>query len=202
MKKFIKKVGELFYKTIPYILISIGFYHFILIGAYSLNGRFDEASTALVFAFLHFFLTAFVVVERQSREIIKIMREHIEFLTNFVVDVLDVATEYKTFEKKFERKLSDPDYKRVAWTRLWWGGCVSTIWLGLDHGFGNSKSMIFGSMLFGGEDNNSLQRYSTEHEALKGHKEMVKEYNGLRYGVSQVYYKIKQKLINLFKQES
>lgn len=104
--------------------------------------------------------------------------------------------------KKIERKLSDPDYKRVARTRLWWGGCVSTIWLGLDHGFGNSKPMIFESMLFGGEDNNSLQRYSTEHEALKGHKEMVKEYNGLRYGVSQVYYKIKQKLINLFKQES
>lgn len=43
----------------------------------------------------------------------------------------------------------DFKYKRVKATWLWWGGWVSTVWLGLDHSFGMSgPPLIFESMAF------------------------------------------------------
>lgn len=62
---------------------------------------------------------------------------------------------------------------------------VSTIWLGIDHSFFNSeKPLIFETMIFKIKDGNiewdnaSLdyyqKRYSTEEQALEGHKEAIK----------------------------
>lgn len=59
---------------------------------------------------------------------------------------------------------------------------VSTVWLGVDHGFSRGKPIIFETMVFAGEDWESggevldCQRYSTEAEAREGHAEMVKRY--------------------------
>ena len=49
---------------------------------------------------------------------------------------------------------------------------VSTVWLGLDHGFGDGPPLIFETLVFGGVLADEMYRYSTEEQALKGHAEM------------------------------
>ena len=56
---------------------------------------------------------------------------------------------------------------------------VSTVWLGMDHGFGfgrdadEYKPVIFETMIFGGKYSDWQRRYCTEWEAIKGHAEAV-----------------------------
>lgn len=60
---------------------------------------------------------------------------------------------------------------------------VSTIWLGIDHNFynifhGHGKPLIFETMIFSDNekyDDIYQERYSTEEEALEGHKKAIKE---------------------------
>jgi hypothetical protein len=48
---------------------------------------------------------------------------------------------------------------------------VSTVFLGLDHRFGDSgPPLIFETMIFGGEHDQYQERYSTWEEAEAGHK--------------------------------
>jgi len=61
------------------------------------------------------------------------------------------------------------------------GGCwVSTVWLGLDHGFGGGLPLIFESMVFGPDDMVDLdcRRYATKEQALQGHDELVTLWTG------------------------
>lgn len=75
-------------------------------------------------------------------------------------------------------RLSEQDnYKRVAQVQIgdYW---VSTVWLGLDHSFGDGPPLIFETMVFDRSDNDEsdvwCERYSTESEALEGHDSVVK----------------------------
>jgi hypothetical protein len=84
---------------------------------------------------------------------------------------------------------SDPVYKRVAENYvgpLW----VSTVWLGLDHGWGDGPPVIFETMVFKTEgadninwDEDICERYSTEEEALAGHERIVAS---LQYVIEEV----------------
>lgn len=57
-------------------------------------------------------------------------------------------------------------------------GYVSTVWMGLDHSFGDGPPLIFETMYFGKNDEGEDQeRYSTEEEAMAGHERMVKKYS-------------------------
>lgn len=48
---------------------------------------------------------------------------------------------------------------------------VSTVWLGLDHQHTpGGPPLIFETMVFGGENDDYCRRYSTEAEAIAGHK--------------------------------
>ena len=72
----------------------------------------------------------------------------------------------------------DKDYKRVALTEFAHLGVevrVSTVWLGLDHNFGDDPPLIFETMIFGGSLDEDQKRYSTEAEALAGHEAMVQK---------------------------
>jgi hypothetical protein len=52
---------------------------------------------------------------------------------------------------------------------------VSTVWLGIDHGFGFSEHpIIFETMIFGGLYDEYQLRYNTEEQALAGHEMIVK----------------------------
>ena len=72
---------------------------------------------------------------------------------------------------------NDREYKVVKQTRLWWGGLVSTVWLGLDHnhGFGGEKA-IFETMLFSRWDSLDCFRYSSLELAETGHEAVVRHY--------------------------
>ncbi len=71
------------------------------------------------------------------------------------------------------------DLKRVAETTLPNGRWVSTVWLGLNHSFGNGPPLIFETMVFPSREKLSEEdcdRYSTEAEALAGHAAMVEKW--------------------------
>lgn len=46
---------------------------------------------------------------------------------------------------------------------------VSTVFLGLDHSFGDGPPLLWETMIFGGEHDQYQERYSTKAEALAGH---------------------------------
>ena len=78
----------------------------------------------------------------------------------------------------------DMDYRRICWTAISDEIHVSTVWLGLDHAFGDGPPMIFETMVFetkftsdgmaiGPREELLSARYSTEAEARAGHERMV-----------------------------
>jgi hypothetical protein len=46
---------------------------------------------------------------------------------------------------------------------------VSTVFLGLNHRFGEGEPLLFETMIFGGKEDGWRKRYSTWDEAVKGH---------------------------------
>lgn len=74
------------------------------------------------------------------------------------------------------KKLEEHDYKRVDESILDDGTWISTVWLGLNHQYGDGPPLIFETMVFPSKDNldeQDMERYSTLEEAKKGHEEMV-----------------------------
>jgi hypothetical protein len=72
-----------------------------------------------------------------------------------------------------ESLLGDLEYKRVGIDYV--GDVrVSTVWLGIDHGFGREgPPIIFETMVFGGDHDQDCDRYCTEEQALAGHRRVV-----------------------------
>ena len=52
---------------------------------------------------------------------------------------------------------------------------VSTVFLGIDHQFGEGEPLLFETMVFGGQYDNYTRRYSTKEAAEKGHAEIVEK---------------------------
>lgn len=52
---------------------------------------------------------------------------------------------------------------------------ISTVFLGLDHQYGEGKPLVFETMIFGGELDEEMDRYSTWEEAEAGHKAMIEK---------------------------
>lgn len=50
---------------------------------------------------------------------------------------------------------------------------VSTVWLGIDHQYGDGPPLIFETMVFDGPLDQECERYSTEEQAKAGHEAMV-----------------------------
>jgi len=68
----------------------------------------------------------------------------------------------------------------LIFTTLPNGRWVSTVWLGLDHCFGDGPPVIFETMVFTTKeslDDLDCKRYSTEAEALAGHAKMVEKWS-------------------------
>lgn len=58
---------------------------------------------------------------------------------------------------------------------------VSTVFLGLDHGFGDGPPLLFETMVFVGDDTPDMDRYSTKEEAIEGHFKFVEAWRGKAY---------------------
>jgi len=61
----------------------------------------------------------------------------------------------------------------IVKTKLPSGTEVSTVWLGLNHNWGDGPPLIFETMVFGGRLDQEQRRYSSEEEAKIGHEETV-----------------------------
>jgi len=73
-------------------------------------------------------------------------------------------------------KMGDEMYKRVALDTFADGTFVSTVWLGLDHGYGTTRPILWETMIFGpwvGEDEEYQWRYSSEMRARDAHRKIV-----------------------------
>jgi hypothetical protein len=57
---------------------------------------------------------------------------------------------------------------------------VSTVFLALDHSFGEGPPLLYETLVFGGPMAEEMERYSTRQEAEAGHKEMLAKVKGLR----------------------
>lgn len=49
---------------------------------------------------------------------------------------------------------------------------ISTVFLGIDHQFGDGPPLLFETMVFGGELDEEQDRYATREEAVTGHLAM------------------------------
>jgi len=63
--------------------------------------------------------------------------------------------------------------RRVAETVLPDGVRVSTVFLGLDHNYGDGEPILFETMIFGGGHNHYQERYTSWEKAEEGHKQAV-----------------------------
>lgn len=52
---------------------------------------------------------------------------------------------------------------------------VSTVFLGLDHQYGDGPPLIFETMVFGGSCDEATYRYSTWDQAVEGHDKAVRK---------------------------
>lgn len=104
--------------------------------------------------------------------------------------------------EEVEVKLRDMKYKRVAYTWIPFGK-VSTVWLGLDHGYlpRPNAPIIFETMVFPstGYTDLYMDRYSTEKEAWRGHWKAVlisllpiPTYNRIVYCIRDIADRIKK----------
>lgn len=78
---------------------------------------------------------------------------------------------------KWAAWLEDAD-RSVGKTEISKDVSVSTVFLGLDHQFGEGPPLIFETMVFGGPLDQYEERYSTWEEAEAGHKRWVEKAKG------------------------
>jgi len=77
---------------------------------------------------------------------------------------------YEEWLEKFET----PGYQHIAKTELDGGVMVSTIWLGMNHQYNEGgPPIIFETIIFEGEHDQEMWRYSTFEEALADHHRIV-----------------------------
>lgn len=73
----------------------------------------------------------------------------------------DDLLEFAAFFEVKENRILEQTYIRDVF--------VSTVFLGIDHGYRNYEPVLFETMVFGGENDGHQERYKTYDQALKGH---------------------------------
>ncbi len=88
-------------------------------------------------------------------------------MSNYILDGKNVVEcndlmEWASWYQTAERRVAKTEGNDVR---------VSTVFLGIDHSFGDGPPELFETMIFGGEHDDDQRRYSTWDEAEKGHLE-------------------------------
>lgn len=86
-----------------------------------------------------------------------------------------VPTDLMTWARWFESAREDRVVAKTDVNHV----CVSTVFLGLDHAFGEGPPQLFETLVFGGPLADEMERYSTWDEAEAGHKAMVARVEGV-----------------------
>jgi len=78
------------------------------------------------------------------------------------------------------RLFSDTSGRIIGRTELPGGVHISTVWIGIDHSFGQGPPLIFESMVFGPDSSRDLDcmRYATREQAEEGHSVLVTRWTG------------------------
>lgn len=77
-------------------------------------------------------------------------------------------------DTELDALLRDRHYRRVGLDSV--GEVkVSTVWLGVNYNWGDGAPIIFESMIFGGDRNGDMVRYSTLEQAEAGHRAILAE---------------------------
>jgi hypothetical protein len=69
--------------------------------------------------------------------------------------------------------VQETNLRKVAVNTISSGVRISTVFLGLDHSFGEGEPVLFETMTFGLGDDDIQQRYTTREEAIAGHAQVV-----------------------------
>lgn len=77
----------------------------------------------------------------------------------------------------FESATADQS-RMLAKTRLPGDVLVSTVFLGLDHQWGDGLPLLFETMIFNGNEDGYQARYCSREEALRGHERAVRVAKG------------------------
>lgn len=97
-------------------------------------------------------------------------------------DVLQWAREFEGPKAPKTRKDWFEKTKRVKQETTWLGFYVSTVWLGVDYSFSFGPPLIFETMVFFKSWSElDMERYTTEEQALAGHKALVKKWSNPLY---------------------
>lgn len=83
----------------------------------------------------------------------------------------DVITWGRWFETNSKKRV-------IARTNVTPKVMVSTVFLGLDHGWGAKPPVLWETMIFGGANDEYCARYSSRADAIEGHKKAVKMAKG------------------------
>lgn len=88
------------------------------------------------------------------------------------------------------RWMQDAKARKVALTVIP-GGRISTIFLGLDHQYGDGPPLLWETMYFEGDSFKDLacERYTTYEEAVIGHAEMVREFTAKQTWIDKLWYR-------------
>jgi len=82
-----------------------------------------------------------------------------------------IETDLMTWGKFFE----DGKNRQVAFDIIG-EAQISTVFLGLDHNFGEGEPLLFETMIFGGKRDQEQWRWHTWKEAKEGHQKIVEEF--------------------------
>jgi len=74
--------------------------------------------------------------------------------------------------REWARRFNDSEGRRVASTTVG-EATVSTVFLGLDHRWGEGRPLLFETMIFGGDHTEVEWRWATWDEAEVGHRAVV-----------------------------
>ena len=85
--------------------------------------------------------------------------------------------EWDTWFEKGDRIIQQNEFVKRHWLFWLYEVKVSTVFLGLDHNWGDGPPLLFETMIFGGKHDQYQERYSTYEEAEAGHEEALKLIN-------------------------
>jgi hypothetical protein len=75
---------------------------------------------------------------------------------------------------KFAIWYDDKNNRRVAKTIVSNGVEVSTVFLAIDHSWNTGPPVLWETLVFGGQFDGHMDRYTSHEEALEGHEKIVK----------------------------
>ena len=78
------------------------------------------------------------------------------------------------------------DNRRVDRTEVTEDVEVSTVFLGLNHQFGDGPPLLFETLVFGGKMDGEMCRYSTWDQAVSGHLLVVERVKVAELGISKL----------------